>query len=241
MDFLTEVWSRATTPQPLPSSGVVLTAAFIALACVVVPGVWPLARHALTVLHEGAHAAVAVLTGRRLAGIRLHTDTSGLTVSVGRTHGPGMVATTAAGYPGPALIGLAAAWVLGRGYAVGVLWALLVAVVLLLVQVRNVYGLWVLLLGGVGLAALTWWAPTALQVAVAYALTCFLLLGAPRAVVELQSHRRRERRAGRRRTSDADQLARLTMLPAIVWVGVFLVTTVGALVVGLLWILLPGR
>jgi hypothetical protein len=238
VDVLTEVWSRATTPQPLPAPGVILTAGLVALAAVVLPGAWPLARHALTVVHEGAHAAVAVLTGRRLAGIRLHTDTSGLTVSVGRPRGAGMVATTAAGYPGPALIGLASAWLLARGYAVGVLWALLVAVVLLLVQVRNAYGLWVLLLGGGGLAALTWWAPPAWQVAVAYALTCFLLLGSPRAVLELQAHRRRDRRAGRRRTSDADQLARLTRLPAILWVGAFLVVTGGALVLGLAWIFL---
>lgn len=237
MDFLAEVWSRATTPQPLPSTGVILAGALVALVAVVLPGVWTVSRHALTVLHEGSHAAVAVLTGRRLTGIRLHTDTSGVTVSVGRTHGPGMVATAGAGYPGPALIGLAAAWVLARGYAVGVLWALLVAVVLLLVQVRNAYGLWVLLLGGGGLAALTWWAPPSWQVAVAYALTSFLLLASPRTVLELQSHRRRDRRAGRRRTSDADQLARLTPVPAILWVGVFFLTTVAALVLGMTWIL----
>jgi hypothetical protein len=237
VDLLSEAWSRATTPQPLPSAVVVLLAALLALAFVLVPTGWNLARHALTVLHEGAHAAVAVLTGRRLAGIRLHTDTSGLTVSVGRPRGPGMVATTAAGYPGPALVGLAAAWVLGQGYAVGVLWVLLVAVVLLLLQVRYAYGVLVLLLGGAGLAALTWWAPTAWQVAVAYALTCFLLLGSPRAVLELQTHRRRDRRSGRARTSDADQLARLTLFPAIGWVGLFLVVTVGALVQGMAWIL----
>lgn len=237
MDVLSEVWSRAATPQPLPTTGVVLAAVAVALAAVVLPGVWPVSRHALTVLHEGSHAAVAVLTGRRLTGIRLHTDTSGVTVSVGRPRGPGMVATTAAGYPGPALVGLAAAWLLGRGYAVGVLWALLVVVALLLVQVRNAYGLWVLLVGGGALAALTWWGAPSWQVAVAYALTAYLLLGSPRTVVELQSHRRRDRRAGRRRTSDADQLARLTRVPAVVWVGVFLATTVAALALGATWIL----
>lgn len=237
MDLLSEAWDRATTPQPLPSAGVVLAAAAVASVLVAVPGFWRVARHALTVLHEGAHAVVAVLTGRRLAGIRLHTDTSGLTVSVGRPRGPGMVATAAAGYPGPALVGLAAAWLLARGYAVGVLWALLVAVALLTVQVRNAYGLWVLLVGGGGLLALTWWAPTALQVAVAYGLTILLLLGAPRAVLELQAHRRRDRRAGRARSSDADLLARLTALPAIGWVAVFFMTTLAALALGVIWIL----
>lgn len=237
MDLLSEAWSRATTPQPLPPGGVVLAAAAVALLLVAVPGLWRVARHALTVLHEGAHALVALLTGRRLAGIRLHTDTSGLTVSVGRPRGPGMVATAAAGYPGPAMVGLAAAWVLSHGYAVGVLWALLVAVALLVVQVRNAYGLWVLLVGGAALIALTWWAPASWQVVVAYGLTAFLLLGAPRAVLELQTHRRRDRRAGRPRTSDADLVARLTGVPAIVVVGTFFAVNLAALGLGMTWLL----
>ena len=49
----------------------------------------------------------------------------------------------------------------------------------------------------------------------AWGLTAFLLLGAPRTVVELQIARRRHGGG----TSDADLLARITPLPAIVWVG----------------------
>lgn len=232
-DVLGEVWTAATTPQPPPPGGVLLGAALVGLALVVVPVLWRVARNAVTVVHEGAHALVAVLTGRRLAGIRLHTDTSGLTVSVGRPRGPGMVATAAAGYLGPAAVGVLAAWLLGRGYAVGMLWALLVAVVLLVLQVRNLYGLWVLLVGGAGLLGLTWWASSPVQQAAAYTITWFLLLGAVRAVVELQALRRR----GRARNSDADMLARLTAIPGIVWVGVFLAAAIGALVVGSAWIL----
>lgn len=238
MELLAEIWSRATTPQPPPAPGVLLGAVLVGVALVVVPVLWRVARIALTVVHEGAHASVALLTGRRLAGIRLHTDTSGVTVSVGRPRGLGMVATTAAGYPGPALLGLLSAWLLARGYAVGLLWSLLVAVVLLALGVRNVYGLWVLLLGAGGLGALTWWAPAATQVAVAAGVTALLLLGAPRAVVELQVHRWRDRRPGGRRTSDADQLARLTMLPAILWVALFLAVCVGSLVLGAAWVAL---
>ncbi|MBC7290726.1 MAG: M50 family metallopeptidase, partial [Actinotalea sp.] len=178
-----------------------------------------------------------VLTGRRLQGFRLHSDTSGLTVSVGRPRGPGMVATAFAGYPGPAVLGLGAAWLLSRGYAVGVLWALLVVLALVLLQIRNWYGLWVVLVAGVALVALTSWAPSSWQVAAAYAVTGFLLLGAPRAVLELQTSRRRERRRGRRGASDADVLAGLTRVPALVWVGVFLAVCVGAAVLGGWWVL----
>ena len=236
--WVAEVWGRVSSPQPAPVDAVVLGAALAVLLVLAVPTTWHVARHALTIVHEAAHAAVAVLSGRRLQGIRLHSDTSGLTVSVGRPRGPGMVATAFAGYPGPAVLGLGAAGLLSRGYAVGVLWALLLVLVLVLLQIRNLYGLWVVLVSGIALVALTSWAPTAWQVAAAYAVTWFLLLGAPRAVLELQTARRRERRRGRG-TSDADVLAGLTRVPALVWVGLFLVVCVGAVVLGGLWIV-PG-
>jgi hypothetical protein len=68
------------------------------------------------------------------------------------------------------------------------------------------------------------WAPDTWQAPAAYLLTWFLLLAAPRPVVELQSARRRRLVAA----SDADQLAHLTRLPGLVWVGVFLTLTVAA-------------
>jgi hypothetical protein len=150
-----------------------------------------------------------------------------------------MVATAAAGYPGPALAGLGAAWLCARGYGIGLLWLALLLVVLMLVAVRNGYGLWVLLLGAVGLGALTWWAAPDAQVLVAVVLAWVLLLGAPRAVLELQAQRRRERRRGRA-MSDADMLARLTRIPALLWVGLFLGGTAGAAVVGGRWLLAPA-
>src|SRR4029079_4949246 len=155
-------------------------------------------------------------------------DTSGLTISKGRASGIGMVATAAAGDPGPALLGLGASLRLARGLAVGGLWALLLLLALLLLQIRNFFGLWSVLVAGAGLFAVTWWAPAQLQLLVAYVVTWFLLLGAPRAVVELQQHRR----GGRGRSSDADQLARLTRVPGLVWVGAFLAVTLASLLVG---------
>lgn len=229
-----EIWDRATTVQPVPGQAVVLGTLAAALLCLVVPVLWHLTRHALTIVHEGAHGLVAVLSGRRLSGIRVHSDTSGLTVSVGKPRGPGMVATAFAGYVGPSVLGLGAAWLLGRGYAVGLLWALVLALALLLVQIRNWYGLWAVLVTGVVLVGVTWWGTAQVQVAAAYAVTWYLLLGAPRAVLEMQSQRRRARGRG---TSDADMLGRLTPLPGGFWVGAFLVVCGGALVLGGSWIL----
>jgi hypothetical protein len=223
-----DAWDQVSTVAPSPSLGLVVLAAVAALALVLAPGAWPRTRHLVTIAHEGAHGVAALLSGRRLAGIRLHSDTSGLTVSKGRSSGPGMVATAASGYVGPALVGLGAAALLSRGYAVGVLWGLLVLLALLLLQIRNFFGLWSVLLAGSGLFAVTWWAPADVQLLVAYVVTWFLLLAAPRPVLELQGERRR----GRGRGSDADVLARITRVPGLVWVGVFLAVTVGCLVAG---------
>ena len=233
MDAAGRFWGEITTPVPDLDPPLLLATAAAAFLLVAVPEVWRRTRHVVTIAHEGAHGLAAVVTGRRLSGIRLHSDTSGLTVSSGRPTGPGMVLTLLAGYVGPGLFGLGAAALLAAGHAVGLLWALLALLALLLVQIRNWYGLWSVLVTGGLLFAATWWLPTDGQVLVAATATWFLLLAAPRAVVELQSVRRRRGSP----QSYADQLARLTRLPALLWVGVFLLVDVAALLLGGSWLL----
>lgn len=218
MDVLLDIWQRMTTPHaaltPLAAWLTLATAA----AIVVFSPVWRLARHAITIVHEGGHGVAAVLSGRRLGGIRLHSDTSGLTVSRGRPTGPGMIFTLLAGYPAAALIGLGAAWLLSRGYDVGLLWALLAALALLLVQIRNWFGLWSVAVTAVVVFGVSWFGSERVQGVFALLVTAFLLFGALRTTLELQQSR--SRRAGS--SSDADQLARLTHIPGILWVAVFL-------------------
>jgi hypothetical protein len=81
-------------------------------------------------------------------------------------------------------------------------------------------------------AAATAWLPPHGQAAFAAVGTWFLLLAAPKTVVELQRARRRRSAPD----SDADQLAALTHLPGLVWVGVFLVVDLGALALGGWWL-----
>ena len=222
------LWDRMSVVAPTPALTLVLVTAAVAFGVTAMPAAWRRTRHLVTIAHEGAHGVAALLSGRRLAGIRLHSDPSGLTVSKGRSTGPGMVLTAAAGYVGPALVGLGAAYLLTRGHAVGLLWVLLVLLALLLLQIRNFFGLWSVLVAGAALFAVTWWASPQVQLVAAYLVTWFLLLAAPRAVVELQRHRHR----GHGRSSDADVLARLTRLPGLLWVGFFLVVTLGCLLLG---------
>jgi hypothetical protein len=226
-DLLRTVWARATAEQPVPAPSQVLLTGLVALALVLWPLTWPRVRMGVTVVHEAGHALVAVLVGRRLQGIRLEQDTSGVTVSRGRPRGPGMVAMLAAGYLAPALVGLGAALLLASGHSVGLLWLLVLLVLVLLVWVRNLHGLLVLVVGGALALAVSWYAEPRVQSVVAYLVAWLLLLAAPRPVVELLRGWRR-----RRRTSDPDQLAGLTHVPALVWALVVLVANLAGLVVG---------
>ena len=227
-----EVWNRAVASQPPPDRATVAITAAIGIALVVVPVAWRYSRHVVTITHEAGHGLAALLSGRRLAGIRLHSDTSGLTVSRGRTRGVGMVATAAAGYVATGLLGLGAAAVLASGHAVGLLWLLLVLLALLLAQIRNWFGLWSILAAGAVVFGVSWWGSVAVQTGFAYVVTWFLLISAPRPVLELQQSRHR----GQAGDSDADLLARLTVIPGIIWVALFLVATLATLLVGARWL-----
>jgi hypothetical protein len=202
---------------------------------VVLPPAWSITRHLVTLVHEAGHAAVAVLTGRRLNGIRLHTDTSGLTVSSGKPRGPGMIATAAAGYLAPAVLGLVSVVLVENGRTAWSLYAGLATTALMLAFIRNWFGLLVVVAVGAAVSLLIWQASAEAQDFAALTFAWFLLLAAPRATVDLWSHRRR----ARTRTTDADVLARLTFLPAPVWNIVFVLLTVGALAAAIRVVGLP--
>jgi hypothetical protein len=226
------VWHHAFTAQPLPPRWLVLGSGALALAVVASSRVWPVARTVVTIVHEGGHALAALATGRRLAGVRLYRDTAGETVSAGRADGPGIALTTAAGYPAPSLLGLGAAALLAIGHLTGMLLFSLVLLAGLAIAVRNAYGLLAVLVAAGAVAAVCLFASAVVQAGFGYAMTWFLLLGGVRPVIELV----RERRRGRARRSDADQLARLTPVPAGAWVTIFGITAVAALAVSARWL-----
>lgn len=227
-DVLSQIWGRATATQPPPEPVEVVAVALVAVALVIIPRAWTLTRHVVTISHEGGHALVAVLTGRRLMGIRLHADTSGVTLSRGKPRGPGMVAMLAAGYLAPAVAGLGAALLLASGRSLALLWLAVGWLALMLLQIRNAYGLLVLVVCGVGAALVSWYLPGTAVSLIAYLLTSVLLIAAPKPVVELMAQRRR----GSARGSDVDQLRRLTRIPALVWELLFLLPNLAGLVVG---------
>jgi hypothetical protein len=225
---VSDLWDKLLGAQPDPPGLLVLVTALIALVVVASRPLWRIARNAITIAHEGGHALGAVLTGRRLRGIRLHSDTSGLTLSAGRPSGPGMAFTLLFGYIAPSLVGLAGAWILGGNRITLLLWLAVVLLLLMLINIRNVFGVISLVVTGAIVVLVSWYASPQIQAAFAYAGVWFLLIGGVRPVGELQRLRSR----GRMPESDADQLAHVTHVPAIFWVGVFGLVNLAVLVIG---------
>ncbi|WP_432563710.1 M50 family metallopeptidase [Kineococcus sp. SYSU DK003] len=232
MDRAHSIWDLLSTPLPSAPLWLILATMLLAAAAVMTPPLWRLSRSVVTIAHEGGHAVAALATGRRLAGIRLHSDTSGVTVSAGRPSGPGMIATAAAGYIAPSLIGLGAAWVLSAGYVTAMLWGTLALLAAMLLQIRNLWGALSVMATGLATFAITWWTPDTVQHAFALTLAWFLLLSGPKPIAELQRKRRRGGAPG----SDADQLARLTKIPGLIWVGCFGFVSIAAALIGAVWL-----
>jgi Peptidase M50B-like len=221
-------WGAITIEELEPASWLVVAAGVVALAAVALDDVWRWSRNVVTIVHEGGHALAAVLTGRRLTGIRLHSDTSGLTLSVGRPSGVGMVVTTAAGYLSPSLVGLAGVALLAVDQVTVMLWGAAALLVAMLIMIRNAYGALTVVVCGAVVVGLSLYTSPNVQAAFGYGMTWFLLLGAVRPVGELWRQRRRQEG----RYSDAAQLARLTAFPTSAWVGFFGLATGAALAAG---------
>ncbi|GAA0917559.1 M50 family metallopeptidase [Streptomyces thermoalcalitolerans] len=230
---LPDLWDRLTGTQPDPDLWVVIATAVAALAAVVPHRLWRVSRNAITIAHEGGHGLVALLTGRTLTGIRLHSDTSGLTVSRGKPYGIGMILTAASGYTAPPLLGLGGAALLAAGRITLLLWAATALLMAMLVMIRNAYGALTVILTGGTFLLVSWLAGPQVQAAFAYAVVWFLLFGGVRPAFELQAKRSR----GGAGDSDADQLSRLTHVPAGLWLFLFHAVSLCSLIGGGRWLL----
>lgn len=222
-------WERLLAAQPAPPYWAAAAGAAAALLAVWPARTWRLTRMAITIAHEGGHALVSLLSGRRLAGIRLHADTSGETLSRGRRDGPGLVLTALAGFVAPPLLGVGAAALLAAHRVTLLLWLVLALLVAVLAVIRNVYGALALLVTAAAVLTVTWLSAATARAVFGYAVAWFLLFGGLRPVLELARSRARARRRGRASASDADHLAVLTGVPGGLWVLLFALVAVAAL------------
>jgi len=236
MTVLARLWDRVSGSQSLPPAWVIGLTALVALAVVVNTGSWRVTGKVITIAHEGGHALVSVLSGRRLDGIRLHADSSGVTYSRGKRAGPGLVLTAAAGYVMPSLLGAGAAALLAARHLTAMLWLALVLLAATFLAVRNLFGALAVLVTAGAVFAVSYYATPAVQAGFAYLAVWFLLFGGIRPVLELA----RGRRGRWARGSDADQLARLTGAPPGLWITLFVLVAFAALIAGAALIAPPG-
>ncbi|HLU98631.1 MAG TPA: M50 family metallopeptidase [Thermobifida alba] len=229
-----QVWQDVFTVQPDPPLWIVIATGAVALLVVAAGGrAWRVARNVVTIAHEGGHAVVALLSGRQLTGVRLHSDTSGVTVSRGRPDGLGMIMTILAGYTAPAVVGLVGIVLLTAGRITALLWISILLLAAMLLLIRNVYGVVSVVGTGAVVFLVSWFTPAEVQSFFAYLFTWFMLFASVRPVFELQSQRRRQPSPH----SDADQLDRLTGVPGTVWVMFFALFNTAVVVLGG-WLLL---
>lgn len=227
MSWQQEIGSRLARGEPIelePEQLAIVGA--VALAVVVIGPVWRVVRLGVTLVHELGHAGVGVLFGRTFTGFVLRGDASGHAVTRGPTRGLGLVATTWAGYPAPALLGAALAFVAGTGWAAATLAAMALILLLSLIRVRSVLTAVVTLGTLAGLGALWWWREDLLQVQVLTGLAAVLVVGAWRHVIVAA--------ADHSPGNDARVLARLTPIPRVLWLLTFAAVCAFAT-----WALLP--
>ncbi|MGH8876054.1 MAG: M50 family metallopeptidase [Stackebrandtia sp.] len=236
MDALAELWEHLFSTAKPTDAWIVIATGVVAVVVVMVSGSWRLARNVVTIAHEGGHAMIAILTGRSLHGIRLHADTSGLTYTRGSRGGPSAILTLLAGYLTPAVIGLLSAWLIWMGNIVLLLWIMIVLLVAMAVFIRNLYGVFSIVVVGFAIFAIAWWANPEIQSTLAYAGAWFLLIGSVRPVWEVW----RQRTRGQQRNSDPDQLAELTHVPATLWLILFALFNIGAMALGFQLLFPPG-
>ena len=197
-----------------------------ALAVVLIPAAWRHTSHIVTLVHEAGHAFVAVLTGRRLKSVRLHSDTSGLTVSHGRVTGLGMIATAAAGYLAPSVVGLTIVALISFDRPEWSLYFALAILAFLLIWIRNWFGLFLIAIAGASVWFIANHTNEHIGEYTAWFLGAFFLLASPRAAWD------HVRIRNIRRQSDSDVLSKISVFPAWLWSWFFLIITTAALVWG---------
>jgi hypothetical protein len=211
---------------PLPAATSVLIGVG-ALGAVALSAAWLMVRHVSVITHEGAHAVMGSGMGGKITSVTMKPNGSGRTKVRFRGSRGSSVAVGAIGYLGPSLCGLGAAKLISVGHAVAVLWLALLALAILLPVLRNLFGVFSVILTGGLLYLVARYATIGAQIAVAYGISWFLLLSGVRDVLELRLLLKQGPAE-----SDADLLKGLTRIPRGFWSSLWLMGTVAGVVVG---------
>jgi hypothetical protein len=205
--------------------GLAWTTAVVAFVAAV--PLWRFTTHAITIAHEGGHAMFGVLFGLGVRRVTVRPRGAGGTDFVPDDSWLPWVAAGLAGYLGPSIFGLAGAWMLVHDFAPrSVLLMTLALMALLLLMVRNVFGLIAMLLTGWVIWAVAMHAAEQAQLVFAYIWVWFLLMGGTRQIPELYGN---WKSGGE---PDTTILSKKTGLSTAFFVALFWLGSLAALVFG---------
>ena len=217
MGSIETIWSNLASVQEAPDPLVIIAALLFSLV-LISPPAWSYTRNMMTVAHEGGHAIIALLFGRRVSGIKLKPDTSGVTITSGRPNGIGAILTVFAGYTAPGFMGFGLALLLDAGRIAMAIAIITILLALMFLMIRNFWGF---IIVAPSIIFLYWASGNVTQELQSFLLALivwFLTLGSIRPIIELQLHRLK----GETENSDADQLQKLTFIvPGTAWVFIF--------------------
>lgn len=208
-----EIWTRSlpveppSWPQVAGYPGVWLLA-LVGVVVVAIPPLWRVLRPVVTIVHELGHAIVGMLCGRRFTGFVVNADMSGHAVTVGKPSGLGLILTTWAGYPAPAIFGAFLTVAAGNGWAPSVLAVTMVILLLSLLWSRSLFTVLAVLGTGLAVGGLWWSHETQIGAAVLLIAGVLLLCGAWRSLFAV---------TGAKSGQDPNKLADLTRVTRWFW------------------------
>ncbi len=211
---------------PLPG-GTAALIGLVALVVVLVPFLWPIARHVNVMAHEGAHALAAILVGFVLETVILRRETGETVYRAARGAVCRLGTVGCGGSLGPSLVGLGAAKLIETGRGLTVLWLMILLLVLLFFFIGRSLGVISVPVAIAALVLVTRNAHAWLEEVVVYGLTWLLLLDGMRVAV---AHG-----AGAR---DAGLLHDKTHIHPRFWSLLWIAGTVLAVVIGGKWLVL---
>lgn len=163
------------------SAGASVTIGLVVTVVVMVPLLSLPAEHFSAMAHEGARALFAVIIGLTVTEIILDRHSGSRTSIAGEGLRVGLAVLI--GFLGPSLFGLGAARLIASGYAVPVLWLLVVLLVLMLFLLGRSFGWFSVPVAILLLYGILRYSHTKTEVIAAYAVAWLLLVSGVRAAV----------------------------------------------------------
>jgi Peptidase M50B-like len=213
-------------PAPLPG-GVAALIGVGALVVVMVPFLWPIARHFNVIAHEGAHALTAVVLGFTLETVILKREEGATIFRAAGGAALRLIIVGFVGYLGPSAFGLLAAKLIETGRVITVLWLAILLLVLLFFLIGRSLGMISVPVAVLLLILVTRNAHAWLEEIVVYGMTWLLLLDGVRMAVAHGAD-----------ASDAGKLRERTHIHPRVWSVLWIAGTILAVVIGGKWLIL---